>query len=332
MLAYLKLIVNPQDDVALLRIINAPTRGIGDTTMEKVIAHARRNNITAYQALGQAFAIESIAPATRTRIAKFVAMIEDLKKGIEGKVAPVATRVFEETGLKASLEAGGLEQSVALENVNELLNAASIYDMQTASPTLIDYLQQIALFSDADAFDPTSGRVALMTLHAAKGLEFEHVFIVGLEQNILPHERSNVNPEDLEEERRLFFVGITRAKKGLQISFAQHRLVRGMILRTMPSQFLSEIGQSVPQAPAAPAPTRQQYDEDFPQEHYYDQDTPAVKIPPFVENQPVNHAVFGLGRVKNFVDMGENSVVTVRFNTGQVKTLMVKYAKLTKVT
>jgi DNA helicase-2/ATP-dependent DNA helicase PcrA len=325
MLAYLKLLVNSRDDVALLRIINTPTRGIGNTTVEKVLGYARRNNLSGYEALGKVSQIEGLSSAVKSKIAAFVWMIESFKKEIEDKVAPLAKRVFEETGLAASRKAGGLQQEAALENIDELINAASSYDLQAESPSLVDYLQQIALFSDADAYDPTSGRVALMTLHAAKGLEFENVFIVGLEQNILPHERSSTSEDDLEEERRLLFVGITRAKSGLHISLAQHRLVHGMLVRTIPSQFLFEIGAQIVR------PQMRQIDEyaqEHPQEEYVSVDEHR---PPFVEGQLVRHKIFGLGRVKNFVDMGDNSVVTVKFNTGQIKTLMLKYANLTIV-
>jgi DNA helicase-2/ATP-dependent DNA helicase PcrA len=320
MLAYLKILINAQDEVSLLRIINIPARGIGNTTVEKLLAYARGNNLPLYAALQRIAQVEGLSTTVQAKTAAFVKMIEGFKKEINGKVGVLAKRVFEETGLAASLKAGGVQQAAAMENIEELINAASLYDMQTESPSLADYLQQIALFSDADAYDPNSGRVALMTLHSAKGLEFENVFIVGLEQGILPHEKSNTSEDDLEEERRLFFVGITRAKSGLHISFAQHRPLRGMLVRTIPSQFLFEIGVEI----SAPQNT-----DAFAQEHPQDDFTHEQEPPPpFVEGQLVRHEIFGLGRVKNFVDMGDNSVVTVRFNIGQTKTLMLKYANL----
>jgi DNA helicase-2/ATP-dependent DNA helicase PcrA len=158
-----------------------------------------------------------------------------------------------------------------------------------------------------------------MTLHAAKGLEFENVFIIGLEDGLLPHERSKESTtgdqEDLEEERRLFFVGITRAKVGLHISRARYRTVRGQMLRTIPSQFLSESGCNYAEAdnviPAQAAI------------HCSTQD--------FAPGGLVRHKSFGVGRIKEFVDMGENSVVVVEFNSGQTKSLMVKYAGLVKI-
>jgi DNA helicase-2/ATP-dependent DNA helicase PcrA len=205
--------------------------------------------------------------------------------------------------------------------VNELINAASQYDQYTEQPSLLDYLQQIALFSDADAYDSSGGSVALMTLHAAKGLEFENVFIVGVEHGLLPHERSNAHEDlnELEEERRLFFVGITRAKAWLHISHARYRTIRGQQLRTIPSQFLYELG------PAVTAQT--EGDQDF------DDDAGIFEIPDskFETGQLVCHKTFGRGIVKNFVDMGENSIVEVEFSSGRTKSLMLKYARLSKI-
>jgi len=156
-----------------------------------------------------------------------------------------------------------------------------------------------------------------MTLHAAKGLEFENVFIAGLEDGLLPHERSYANEEEMEEERRLFFVGITRAKTGLYLSYARYRTVRGQMLRTIPSQFLYELGIDFA---------------DQAEENSYSCSRSGTDqaVVHFTAGQLVRHESFGVGRVKEFIDMGENSVVVVRFNTGQTKTLMVKYANLSK--
>ncbi len=317
LLAYLKVLVNPNDEIALLRIINTPARGIGKTTIDRVRAYAARNSITFFEALKKSEHIDSVSKAAKAKLASFVNMLEQFKKDIAGQVAPLAERVSVESGLADSLRAAGPEGEGALENVNELISAAAGYDQQAEQPSLIDYLQQISLFSDADAYDASSERVALMTLHAAKGLEFENVFIVGVEDGLLPHERSNAgeDEDELEEERRLFFVGITRAKTGLYISYARYRTVRGQMLRTIPSQFLFELGQDlIEQA----------------QENRYCDDNENISQIDFEAGQLVRHKTFGLGRVKEFIDMGENSVVVVEFDSGQTKSLMVKYAGLSK--
>ena len=317
LLAYLKVLVNPSDEIALLRIINTPARGIGKTTIDRVRAYAARNSITFFEALKKSEHIESLSKAAKAKLASFVNMLEQFKKDIAGQVAPLAERVSVESGLVDSLRAAGPEGEGALENVNELISAAAGYDQQAEQPSLVDYLQQISLFSDADAYDTSSERVSLMTLHAAKGLEFENVFIVGVEDGLLPHERSNAgeDEDELEEERRLFFVGITRAKTGLYISFARYRTVRGQMLRTIPSQFLFELGQDLIER----AEENRHYD-----------DNEDISQTGFEAGQLVRHKTFGPGRVKEFIDMGENSVVVIEFDPGQTKSLMVKYAGLSK--
>ncbi len=316
-LAYLKILVNPSDETALLRIINTPARGIGKTTIDRVRAYGQSHNITFYEALKKAEHIESLSKAPKAKIAVFVNMLEQFKKDLAGKVAPIVERVFAESGLEKALQAAGADGKNALENVNELINAASLYDQQAEEPSLLDYLQQIALFSDADAYDTAADRVALMTLHAAKGLEFENVFIVGLEDGLLPHERGADDEEELEEERRLFFVGITRAKQGLYISYARYRTIRGQTLRTIPSQFLYELGIKLVDT--------------VEEEQYFYDEADAQTVPSFAPGQLVRHKFFGLGTIKEFVDMGENSIVTVEFNKGQTKTLMLKYADISKM-
>jgi DNA helicase-2/ATP-dependent DNA helicase PcrA len=320
-LAYLKILVNPDDEVALLRIINTPARGIGKTTIDKIRSFANQNNIAFFDALKKAEHIDPLSEATKAKIAVFVNMFEKFKKDITGKVAPLIERVFIESGLEKSLRETGPDGQNALDNVNELINAAAQYDQQAEEPLLLDYLHQIALFSDTDAYDASKGCVAFMTLHCAKGLEFENVFIVGVEEGLLPHERSNTDDKDeLEEERRLFFVGITRAKSGLYISYAQYRKIRGQQLRTIPSQFLFELGTDFT---------------GLAQENNTSSDIPQYAIRntqyDFAAGQMIRHRFFGLGTIKEFIDMGENSVVVVRFNTGQTKTLMLKYADLAKV-
>ncbi len=331
LLAYLKVLVNPADEVALQRIINTPARGIGKVTVDKINDYAARSGITPFEAVKTATEIPGLGAAVKEKLADFAKMMAGFAQQIEGKVAPLAEQVFRETGLETSLKSAGPEGQTATENVEELINTAAAYDRQTDNPSLVDYLQQIALFSDADAYDAASGQVALMTLHAAKGLEFEHVFIIGLETGLLPHERANGNQEELEEERRLFFVGVTRAKTNLYVSYARYRTFRGQLLRTIPSQFLFELGpgfvHQVPEPDDESCPSRPPR---------APQSTPlssemAPHPAPFVPGELVRHKTFGLGRVKKFVDMGANSVIMISFNSGQTKSLLLQYAELTKV-
>ena len=318
LLAYLKILVNPDDEIALLRIINTPARGIGKTTINRIRNYADSKNISFFQALRKTEHIDSLPKAAKARLAVFVNLIEQLKKDIDAEVAPLAERVFIESGLEESLRSAE-DGKDALENIGELISAAAQYDRQAEEPSLLDYLQQISLFSDTDSYDTADDRIALMTLHAAKGLEFENVLIIGLEEGLLPHERSGEDDDEIEEERRLFFVGITRSKAGLYISYARYRTVRGQMLRTIPSQFLYELGTDLVES----EDQQQTFDD-------YTDDVDRV-IPDFVKNQLVRHKTFGLGRVSEFIDMGQDSIIIVRFNTGQTKTLMLKYASLWKV-
>ncbi|HPD48233.1 MAG TPA: UvrD-helicase domain-containing protein [Anaerohalosphaeraceae bacterium] len=320
-LSYLKVMVNPDDGLAFERALGTHKRGIGKTTIDRLIAWADREKTSLYESARNAHRIDSIAKATQDRLVAFAEMIDTFRQDMTGPVAPLMERVFKESGMAAALEAGGEREEAAIENVGELINAAAIYDKETESPSLADYLQTIALYSDTDAYEPESGRVSLMTLHAAKGLEFDAVFIVGLEEGILPHERSMEFASDIEEERRLFFVGMTRARSRLHISYARHRVVHGQFLRTTPSPFLFEIGYEPDFSATEHAPSL----EDGFQYDYADSQTELYRV-----NELVSHAKFGLGRVKEFIDMGEDSIVVVRFNSGQTKSLMLKYAKLTR--
>jgi DNA helicase-2/ATP-dependent DNA helicase PcrA len=330
LLAYLKVLANPADDVALQRIINAPARGIGKVTLDKIADHASRSGLTLFAAVRSANEVPGLTGGVKEKLAEFVKMMTSFAGQIEGNVAPLAERVFRETGLESSLRGSGPEGQTAVENVEELISTAAAYDKQADNPALVDYLQQIALFSDADAYDAVSGQVALMTLHAAKGLEFEHAFIIGLETGLLPHERANNNQEELEEERRLFFVGVTRAKTNLYVSYARYRAFRGQLLRTIPSQFLYELGsqfvREVPESDEVPLQCRL---DAAPRP----QPAPVVttRPAPFHPGELVRHKTFGVGRVKKFVDMGGNSVIVISFNNGQTKSLLLQYAELTKV-
>ena len=329
LLAYLKVIVNPADEVALLRIINTPTRGIGKVTVDRVRAHASGHGISAFEAMRRAGEITTLSGSARGKLVEFVQMIDGFAKHAEGKVAPLMERVFVESGLEASLKATGVEGSTALENANELINTATAYDRESDAPSLLDYLQQIALFSDADAYDAAGERVALMTLHAAKGLEFDHAFIIGLEQNMLPHERASTSQDELEEERRLFFVGMTRARINLFVSYSRYRTFRGQTLRTMPSQFLYELGPGLMQAEEEP---EEEITLNRPRTPSRPAPRPEPKEPaPYSAGELVRHKKFGLGRIKKYVDMGANSVVVISFNSGQTKSLLLQYADLAKI-
>ncbi len=243
-LAYLHLVNNPQNDLALLRIINTPARGIGAKTVERLQEHARRHRLTLLEAARQSGLIESINKRTATQIAKFVASYDRMSLHAGGPLYDMLNCVLRESAYRSwLLESETEEDQERAANVDELLTAAVEFDRQhpEADQALELFLEQAALVADTDALESEQERVTLMTMHAAKGLEFPSVYIIAAEQGLLPHERSAEDPDKFEEERRLLFVGITRAKQELQVSYAQYRAYRGDRRPTIPSQFLMEL-------------------------------------------------------------------------------------------
>ena len=320
MLSYLKLIVNGADNAAFMRAMCTHARGIGQTTIDRLAEYASAHMIGLYEAAGAATSIEMIARPTRAKLVAFYNMIEGFKKAADSGVGAIIEAVFAESGLEAALRSSGEKGQSAIENINELITSAAKYDSRAEDGSLLDWLQMIALYSDSDAYDAEAAKVSLMTLHSAKGLEFDNVFIIGLEEGLLPHERSSISDDELEEERRLFFVGMTRARNNLDIYYAKYRMIRGQFLRTIPSKFLYEIGYS---------PYESQ-ESDFSDDFDDDSQIDGTSTEKFRVNELVGHSKFGTGRVKEFLDLGANSIVVVTFNTGKTKSLMVKYAKLTR--
>lgn len=241
-LAYLRVLVNPADEVALLRIINEPPRGIGKTTIARLRTHAHE---TRRSLLDTVHAAEEVAAlgAAKKRVRAFVELLDELHPLREASVAEAVSAVLTQTGLEAALrrerDSGGEDR---LANVQELVTAAVRYEADVPEPSLTDFLSRVSLASDQDQVDEHAGVVMLMTLHAAKGLEFPVVFLAGLEQGMLPHERSlGSGTGNIEEERRLCFVGLTRAKEQVYLSHARERVIRGQFLPRSASQFLHEL-------------------------------------------------------------------------------------------
>ncbi|MBC19894.1 MAG: AAA family ATPase [Planctomycetaceae bacterium] len=242
-IAYLQLISNPRDDVALLRIINTPRRGIGKKTLTTLINHARLQSLPLLESARQAGLIESIAKATATRVARFVAMYDRFVQEATGSLEELMGLVISVSGYHGNLVDSELEEDQQrLANIEELLTLARQFDQQHPEGGALDqFLQEIALVGDTDDWEEETERVTLMTLHAAKGLEFPIVFLVACEEGLLPHERTRTDADALEEERRLLFVGITRAEQELRLSLARRRDFRGQRMLTIPSQFLLQL-------------------------------------------------------------------------------------------
>ncbi len=247
-LAYLRLLANPDDSLNCRRIINVPVRGIGALTVKRLAAFAAARGRSLLDACGAADdAGLSAAAAGKARA--FAEMIGDLAGGLDRPVREIVEEVISRTGLEDALRKGGEETRQALANVGELVNSAAEFDSRSEGGTLVDYLQQVSLVSDVDGLEASGGAVTLMTLHSAKGLEFPVVFIVGCEEGVLPFQPEQIGgsweghtARDLEEERRLAFVGMTRTMEDLTLSCATERMVRGKTERQAASIFLLEIG------------------------------------------------------------------------------------------
>ena len=242
-IAYLHLLNNPRNDVAFLRIINTPPRRIGKTTIKRVAEHARRYGLSLLDAAREAGLIEALNKRAATAVAAFVAMIDRLGLVVHRPLEEVIGQLLSEAGYFEWLKHSEHEEDIErLANVQELLTAAREFDEQHPSDCpLEEFLEQVALVSDTDDWESENDKVSLMTLHAAKGLEFPVVFITAVEEGTLPHERSREDSDQLEEERRLLFVGITRAEEELQISLAAYRFTRGSQRMAIPSSFLMEL-------------------------------------------------------------------------------------------
>ena len=245
-LAYLHLLNNPRSDVALLRIINTPTRGIGKSTVDRIREFARQKGLPLLEAARRAGVVEGLPKKSAVAVARFVAMFDRLGEAVHGAIEEIVGLVLSETGYREVLEnSESEEEQERLANLEELLTAAREFDAKNPEANgLEQFLEETSLVADTDAWETETDRVTLMTLHAAKGLEFPSVFIVACEQGLLPHERSRHDDEKLEEERRLLFVGITRAREELQLSYAQYRAFRGQACPTVPSPFLMELPRS----------------------------------------------------------------------------------------
>ena len=243
-LSYLKTIANGQDDLAVQRVVNVPKRGIGATSIGKVTIFASANGMSFYNALLRAKAVPTLGKAA-DKMERFTALIEDFKARLpELSIKDLIIEILENTGYKKELEAEGeIESETRLENINELINKAVNYTEHAEEPTLDGFLEEVALVAEVDNVDESENRVVLMTLHSAKGLEFPYVYLGGMEDGLFPSSMSIMSDDRdaVEEERRLCYVGITRAEKKLTLTAARQRMTNGETRFSKVSRFLEEI-------------------------------------------------------------------------------------------
>ncbi|MEM8866133.1 MAG: UvrD-helicase domain-containing protein [Planctomycetota bacterium] len=299
-LAYCQLLNNPRDDIALSRTINSPPRGIGKKTLDRLDEHAYRYGISLLDAAREVGLIEGLAKRSATAVSKFVAIVDRIMPHAAGPVEEVIGAVLTESGYRDQLaESDDEEDANRLENIEELLTDARQFDEQyeESAPDgsggpLEDYLERTWLVNETDDWDDDGDKVTLMTLHAAKGLEFPNVFLVALEDGILPHERSLSDESQLEEERRLAFVGITRAEQQLQLSHVLRRDFRGQRRLAIPSSFLMELPREEIEAERVASPELELLhleEEQFEDQTWPDSDDladEATEPSPTASNQP----------------------------------------------
>jgi DNA helicase-2/ATP-dependent DNA helicase PcrA len=328
-MAYLSVIANPDDSGSLERIINVPKRGIGNTSVAKLQDHASKNGIALYDALSEADAAGLTGAAK-----KGCRAVRDLFEGLRVAAVEVPPTdligaVLDESGYRKELEAEDtVEAESRLENLEELINAAREYERVEPEPTLAGFLQEQALYSDQDSITSEGGSVTLMTLHNAKGLEFSHVFVVGMEEGTFPHARS-LDEHNLEEERRLAYVGITRAKETLTLTHARLRSSWGEREYRMPSRFLSEIPDEYKSGtvPSTLAGATGRGGWGVALSGRRDAQGPASGGAQYRAGERVRHARFGVGEV---VEAGAGRIV-IRFGTEE-RTFVPEIAPLSKVT
>ncbi|MEH2943271.1 DNA helicase PcrA [Lachnospiraceae bacterium KK002] len=358
LLAYLKTIDNGKDDLAVRRIINVPKRGIGATTLGRVQVYAEEHNLSFYDALRQADDITSLGKAG-AKIKPFVNLIQTMRSKLEYLgVSELLQEIIEETGYVAELEAEDSDEAQArIENIDELISKAVAYEVSEETPTLSGFLEEVALVADIDTLQEGSDYVVLMTLHSAKGLEFPNVYLTGMEDGIFPGYMSIVSddPSEIEEERRLCYVGITRAMTDLSITCARQRMIRGETQYNKVSRFVKEIPvgllggmvrkketdssagiqeKSFRQAASRVNPvfsTRNKYQTNPYQSTSFSSSSTGKIVLEYTSGDRVKHMKFGEGTVTGIVEGGRDYEITVDFDRVGTKKMFASFAKLKKV-
>ena len=349
-IAYLKTIANGKDDLAVRRIINVPKRGIGATTISRVQDYATEHGASFYDALRVAETIPGIGKSV-AKLQAFVQMIQVLRTKQEFyKVKSLIEDILEQTGYMKELQAEGTDEALdRMANVDELLNKAALYDEKTENPTLDGFLEEVALVADIDNLEEDADHVVMMTLHSAKGLEFPVVFMVGMEDGVFPSyiSISSEDESELEEERRLCYVGITRARTNLFLTSAKQRMVRGEIHYNRVSRFVDDIPEEfmaenerakIPQKEKKDLPETKahaayrQMRENFKTKIMAQQQFEVKKADGLSYNvgDRVRHIKFGNGTVTNIAEGGRDYEVTVNFDRVGVKKMFASFAKLVK--
>ena len=347
LIAYLKLVVNPKDSVSLKRIINFPLRGIGETTVSKIEKFAEMENIPLFDALGRVDEISNISQAMKNRVTEFYQLIRKFIE-LSSKLSAVelVSTLASESGLihYYQTEYDPYESEKRMNNINELFNGIEQFteerEREGRDAGLAAFLEEVSLMTDVDTWNSDANAVTLMTLHAAKGLEFPVVYIIGLEMGLIPLTRNEAPTDmELEEERRLFYVGMTRAQKTLYLSYARSRRRHGAHREVEPSPFIHEIpgrlmeltrgngSYSATSRRKRSSARRKKIDEYFQRSYYQEDGDDQYRI-----GQPVYHSTFGKGKIVALEGRGDNMKISVQFEgEAEVKKLVKRYANLSPI-
>lgn len=361
-LAYLRLVVNPLDDEAFRRVYNVPARGIGATTLERLADIAREERLPLMTSIHQSDKLLLNISKKRVQVLQEFTQLIDRLIDLRQELSPVLylQKVIELTGLKALYDDGTVEGQSKLDNMSELVTALSDFINRRKGeigeePSLEDFISEMTLYTDQDAEDDDTPKVTLMTMHASKGLEYDDVYCVGIEETIIPSARSQSSQEEIEEERRLFYVAITRARKKCTISYARERMVNGQVIPTGPSRFIKDLNVEYIKDTSGilNGSFKEQMERKIEQvhgdlPHFAKKRTRIKRVRhtntstnetqwrdqssevDFVIGDYVYHNNFGRGEVKGFSDSVSGTKVAVQFSDGQVRQLILKYARLRK--
>ncbi len=349
-LAYLKTIDNARDDLSVRRIINVPKRGIGATTLARVQDYAAEQGVSFYEALNCASNIPGIGRGA-AKVEPFVMFIQSMKSKAEIlSVTELIEDILKQTRYVEELRAERTDEALSrIENIDELINKAAVYEKNTEHPSLSEFLEEVALVADIDSLDEESDYVVMMTLHSAKGLEFPYVYMAGMEEGLFPSYMTiaSEDPTDLEEERRLCYVGMTRAMKELTLMSAMQRMVHGETQYSRSSRFLKEIPEELMEIGAERKRNQVTKEEkEAARQKAYAQARQAFKQKIFMpknlekqekgelgysEGDTVKHIKYGVGTVEKIEDGGRDYAVTVNFEKAGVKKLYAAFAKLKKL-
>jgi DNA helicase-2/ATP-dependent DNA helicase PcrA len=322
-LAYLTILLNPQDEVALSRIINVPTRGIGDTSFSKVISYSRTNDTNAWESIKNIDNIDTLNNGTKEKFKNFYKLILDLQEfASKNTASEIIREALDKSMYISSLEDNPETADTRIENLQELLSVSQKYDELKADESLSSFLEEISLLSDIDNLTDSSSKLTLMTMHSAKGLEFTAVYIAGTEENLFPHIRAIYNEEEMEEERRLAYVAITRAKKYCHISFCKSRMLYGNISQNTPSRFISELPKDLAHGLPDDIHTHKIVAVNVDEPTYNPVVDDNYEIS-YTVGQIVTHPHFGKGEVKSI----RGDLLTIKFSVGE-KTIAASIAQL----